>query len=186
MLYNKIKDTLFIKIIYISIIAVSCNKSDDNGNSSDECAPNSGSFNVDVNGNNYDMIVNSETQFTILYNYSGTNETEFIIDSKDQNGNPMNIELAFPGQFNNGTTAYSNDVLDFDFFTIDVDTFNLYVSSVTFEVSESDFNSQDGTYNPVISSFTGTAHSFPWTNGQPPLNTLSISGSFCLNGIILP
>lgn len=182
-LYQKHMKIIF-KIIIIQICLLACDKPEVEESSS--CNSNNGSFNIGINGNNFDMVVDSETQFTILYNWSGTNETEFVIDSKDQNGNPMSIEVDFPGQFSTGTTTHSSSTLDFDFFTIDVDTFNLYVSSVTFEVSESNLNSQDGTYNPVMSSFSGTAHSYPWTSGQPPINTLNINGSFCLNGMIMP
>jgi hypothetical protein len=173
-------------IFFISIVLLSCNKDDNNNNSQISCSTDEGNFSINVNGSNHDMVVNSETQFSILFNWYGNNESAFILDSKDQNGNPMYLELSLPGEFNNGSTTYSSSTLNFDFFTIDVDTFNLYVSEVTFDVTESNLNQQDGIYRPVNGTFTGTAHSFPWTNGQPPINTLDINGSFCLNGIIMP
>ncbi len=113
-------------------------------------------------------------------------ESNFVIDSKDQNGNPIYSELLLPGTFNNGTTTYTNDTLSVDFFTIDIDTFNLYISAVTFDVLESNLSQQDGIYRPVTVNFNGVAHSFPWYAGQPPIDTIAISGSFCLNGIITP
>jgi len=168
----------------LMIASFSCNKADDNTPTS--CAFNTGNFNITINGADFDMAVNAETHFSILYNWSGDNASEFVLDSKDQNGNAMYLELGIPGQFSEGSTSYSSSTLDFDFFTIDVDTFNLYVSTITFSVSESKLDPADGVYKPVVATFTGTAHSFPWTNGQPPVNTMSISGSFCLNGIIMP
>ncbi len=175
--------SLLFKLSVILFCVTSCNKPDNN--TPKTCDTNTGSFIIALNGADYDMVVNTETQFTILYNWSGDSQTEFVIDSEDQNGNAMSVEFAIPGEFSKGSSSFSNTTLDNDFFTIDVDTFNLYVSSVTFDVSKSSLNSQDGTYKPVVSTFNGTAHSFPWTNGQPPVNTISFNGSFCLNGIIL-
>lgn len=174
-------------LLLIPILLLSCNKDEDDqpNNQPPACATNSGNFDISINGSNYAMVVNTETHFSILYNWSGNNATEFVIDAKDQNNNSLYIELGIPGKFVTGSSTHNNTDLDSDFFTIDVDTFNLYVSSVTFAVSQSNLIQEEGVYKPVAATFNGTAHSFPWSNGQPPVNTISFSGSFCLNGVIL-
>lgn len=176
-----------IQIFLLSILLFSCKKEESTTTSNQtSCSPNNGSFNLSIEGENYDMIVDNTTNFSILYNWYGNHESNFVIDSKDQNGNPIYSELLLPGSFNNGVTTYTNDTLSVDFFTIDIDTFNLYISEVTFEVLESNLSLQDGIYRPVTANFNGIAHSFPWYAGQPPTDTIAISGSFCLNGVITP
>lgn len=149
------------------------------------CNTNSGSFNINMGGTNHTMVVNNQSQFTILYNWYNEAVSAFIINSINQNNEQIYIELGLPGTFNEGTTTYSNSNLDFDFFNIDLDTLGYYVSEVTFNVTQSSLDTQDGIYKPVVATFSGTAHSYPWTNGQPPIDTLSFTGDFCLNGIIL-
>jgi len=149
------------------------------------CNTNSGSFNISIGDTNHIMVLNNQSQFTILYNWYGEESSAFVINSIDQNNEQIYIELRLPGTFNLGTTTYSHTDLDFDFFDIDLDTLSYYASEVTFNVTESDLDVQDGIYKPVVATFTGTAHSYPWINGQPPIDTLSFSGTFCLNGVIL-
>ncbi|HIP33107.1 MAG TPA: hypothetical protein EYG86_10115 [Crocinitomicaceae bacterium] len=83
------------------------------------------------------------------------------------------------------TTITSNSSVEFDL-SVGVDTNSLYVSEITFDVSTSILSSIDGIYRPIIGTFTGYAHSYPWYSNQPPADTMVISGSFCLNGLILP
>ena len=174
------KNSKYILLSVLLIVIYSCNKEDETVPTS-SCDTNQGTFEVEILGNTYSMIDNPGTQFTIIYNAYGFQESAFIINAEDQNANELYVELALPGTFNTGTTNYSDLLFD-----IDVDTFNIYVSEASFTVSESDLNTQDGIYRPVVSTFTGTAHSYPWISGQPPADTINISGSFCLNGLMMP
>ena len=174
--------------LFLILLLCACNKDEEEAlaeTSAASCSTNSGSFDITIGGATYEMALNSESQFTILYNWYTEETSDFVLNSVSQNNKEIYIELGLPGTFNEGETTYLSSDFGFDFFDIDVDTFNYYVSEVTFDVIESNLNSQDGTYTPVRATFNGTAHSYPWTNGQPPIDNLSFTGSFCLNGIIL-
>ena len=172
----------FILILLLS----ACNKNEEETETAVSCSTNSGSFDISIGGTTYEMALNSGTQFSILYDWYTVETSDFIINSLSQNNKQIYIELGLPGTFNEGETTYLSSDLGVDFFSISVDTFDYYVSEVTFNVIESNLNSQDGIYRPVRATFTGTAHSYPWTNGQPPIDNLNFTGSFCLNGIIIP
>ncbi|MBL1280727.1 MAG: hypothetical protein COA33_010660 [Fluviicola sp.] len=191
------KNTLYILTLCFSllIIATSCkkeeNKTDPSTSSSTSgtsnyCYANQGKFEIDINGENFIMTPDSNTNFTILYNWFGLQESNFVISSNDQNNNSMSVETALPGTLNVGSTTYDAASLSPTFFTIYVDTFVMYVSTVTFDVTSSNLDLTDGIYKPVSATFTGVAHSYPWINGQPPVDTVNISGTFCLNGVVIP
>ena len=180
-------------IVLVFLVLLSCKKEQNQtppegngtpGTPLPACSENSGYFTIDVNGEHFELVIDSATQYTNLYNWYGEQESAFIIYGKDQNSSNMQIELGLPGKFNLGSTSYSTDSLDFDFFDIFVDTFDLYVSNVVFNVTTSILDT-DGIYKPLKASFTGLAHSYPWINGQAPADTINISGTICLNGYIL-
>lgn len=186
-----------LPLFLIFTLLLSCNKDDDEdataGNSGNptsppasNCATNSGYFTINFGNQFSELVLDSESQYTILYNWFGFEESAFIIDGEDQNSNDMYIELALPGKFKTGVKGYSTDSLNFDFFDFSIDTFSYYVSNVVFDVATSNLDASDGIYKPVNGSFTGIAHSYPWFNGQAPTDTINISGTFCLNGMILP
>lgn len=178
---------LYKLIFLIPILYFSCKKDNQpNSNTGTACSPNSGYFNITINDSEFDMVLDSNTQFSILYNYFSPDQNDFIIYCKDQNENQMGIEAGFPGRFHNGPNTFSSDTLDADFFTISVDTFDVYVSEVTFDVSNCFLGELGIMYEPIVATFQGIAHSFPWQNGQPPIDTVIVSGSFCLNRYILP
>jgi hypothetical protein len=181
-----------VALFLVSLLLISCKKeknpttpAGNNPISLPDCSENSGYFKMDVDGTEYRLLVNPTTHFTILYDWFGYQESSFVIEGTDQNSKSLNVGLALPGKFKLGTTTYSIDSLDQDFFEIDVDTFTYYVSKVTFDVATSNLNPTDGMYRPVKASFTGIAHPYPWYNGQAPADTVSISGTFCLNGFIM-
>ena len=179
---------------FISFILLSCKKepgltpTSANGNTvySADCAENSGYFNINLDGQHHNLVLDSTTQYTNLYNWFGEDESHFVVIGSNQNSNPIYIEMALPGKFKLGTTTYSIDSLDQDFFDLSIDTFSLYVSKVTFNVSVRDLNLIYGMFRPVKASFTGVAHHYPWYNNQAPADTVIISGDFCLNGFMLP
>lgn len=179
-----------LSIVIVLSLLLSCKKdknldtkSGENGPSVSlpNCTENSGYFTININGEHFELVIDSETHYTNLYNWYNFQESAFVIYGKDQNANAMDIELALPGKFKLGSTPY---VLDYDFFDIDVDTFSLYVSNVVFDVSTSNLGA-DGMYRPLKASFTGVAHSYAWINGQPPTDTFNISGTMCINGYIM-
>jgi len=151
---------------------------------SPNCSFNTGHFKINIHGQSFELVVDSETHYTNLYNWSGYEESHFVIYGKDQNTNPMYVGFALPGKFKLGSTSYSADSLGSDFFEIDIDTFSLYVSNVVFNVTISDLD-VDGIYKPLKATYTGKAHSYPWYNGQAPSDTLNISGNICINGFIM-
>lgn len=148
------------------------------------CSFNTGYFKIQINGESHELLVDSETHYTNLYNWFGYEESHFVIYGKDQNANLLNVGLALPGKFKLGSTTYYADSIDSEFFEMDIDTNNLYVSKVTFNVTTSELD-VDGIYKPMKATFTGTAHSYPWYNGQAPSDTVNISGSICINGYII-
>lgn len=172
------------------MVLLSCKKdnnppAEENVSAQPGCATNTGYFTIDVNGQHYELVRDAETHFTSLYGWFEPDKTDFVIYATDQNANPMQIELGLPGKFTLGTTTYTNDSFE-DFFTMDVDTLNLYFSYVEFNVTTSNLDVNDGVYKPLKATYTGVAHSYPWINGQAPADTFNISGSFCLNGYIIP
>jgi len=179
-----------VGIVLVFSILLSCNKSQNNIPEATEnppvltlpnCSEFSGYFTIDVDGNHYELVVDSTTQYTNLYNWFGYEESAFIIDGKDQNSSYMHIELGLPGKFKLGNTSYS---LDPEMFEIEIDTFNLNVSNVVFNVTTCNLDS-DGIYKPLKASFTGTAHSTSWYNNEVPADTFNISGTLCLNVYII-
>lgn len=176
----------FIFLALLGSLTLSCKKpATTQTPTAPECALNTGSYSITIEGNTFDMVLDTNTNFTILYNWFGNQETNFVLYGADQNGNSMSVELFVPGILHLGSTTYSSVALASDFFDIDIDTFSLYVSSVVFNVSKSNLNMQEGMYKPVVATFHGTAHSYPWINGQAPADTLAFSGSFCLNGFVM-
>ncbi|MGV6861638.1 MAG: hypothetical protein ACWA41_07685 [Putridiphycobacter sp.] len=177
-----------ITLILASIaLIVSCNKEEqeepnNSTTTTESCGINQGEFEINFNGTNHVMVPDASTQFTIVYNWYNANANDFVIMAKDQNGKEIYIEAILPNEFTTGTQTYnSNNVDSFD---IDLDTNGYYVSTVTFNLTECNLDNQ-GIYNPIKGSFNGIAHSYPWSNGQPPIDTLSFSGSLCLNGLII-
>ena len=151
------------------------------------CSENSGSFTIDINGEHYELAVDSATQYIIVYNWYDEQVSSFAIEGKDQNSNYMYIEFSIPGKFNLGSTTYSTNSVGYEFFDIIIDTLSYNVSNVVFDVTTSNLDTSIGIYKPVKASFTGVAHSITWTYGQePPVDTVNISGAFCLNGAIVP
>ncbi len=191
---NSLKFTSrLIGIFTISVfILFSCKKDQNptdggNGGNLPSCSENSGYFTLNLDGENFELVVDEETQFTNLYGWFEEDQSDFIIYGKDQNADYLQVELGLPGKFLVGSTTYSIDSLDNDFFTFNVGgNSKLYVSNVTFNVSTSNLIVSDGIYKPMKATYSGLAHSYPWINGQAPADTFNISGSICLNGIILP
>lgn len=177
-------------LLISTLVLLSCKKNNNppnfaNGSGQSGCAVNTGYFNVDFNGQHYELTRDAETQFTNLYGWFEPDKSDFIIYGKDQNANPLSVELGLPGKFKLGTTAYSQDSLG-DFLTMEVDTLYLYFSYIKINVTSSNLDLNDGMYKPLQATYSGLAHSFPWINGQAPADTFNISGSFCLNGLIMP
>ena len=131
------------------------------------------------------MIVDNTTLYSILHNWQDPNQTYFVLGATNQEGSPIGGEIHLPTRFILGSTFYTYDTIGPEFFNLTVDTFSLYVSEVTFDVTESNLDPQSGIYSPVKATFHGVGHSFPWISGQPPIDTIQFSGSFCLNGYIL-
>lgn len=180
--------------ILFFLILFSCNKQENStpknsGQNNNTPIPNctafTGHFSIDINGQQFNLVVDNETHYSNVYNWFGYEESDFVIHGKDQNSNPILIELALPGKFAVGSKTYSTDSLDFDFFGIDIDTNNLYVSNVTFNVVESVLDA-DGMYKPMRANFTGTAHSLGSLSNPNPGDTVNISGAICLNTYIIP
>jgi hypothetical protein len=166
------------------LFLVSCNKDDNNPDAPASCSTNTGSFDITLGGNSHQLVTDTETQFTILYNWFDEQNSSFVLAGKDQNGVAISVESALAGELNEGTINYNSDNYGFDFMDLDVGSNFMYVSDITFDVLESDLSGGDGIYRPLRSTFTGTAHSYPWTNGEPAIDTMAFSGSFCLNGIV--
>jgi hypothetical protein len=97
-------------IVLVFLVLLSCKKDQPQTHSSGgngtpgvslpDCSENSGYFTIDVNGEHFELVVDSETQYTNLYNWFGYQESAFIIDGKDQNSSFMHTELALPDKFN--------------------------------------------------------------------------------------
>jgi hypothetical protein len=161
----------------------SCNKDDNDPNTPEpptSCSANSGSFDVTILGNDYQMVIDAETHFSILYNWYSPLQTDFILDAKDQNGNSLDVESQIDGPFIEGQSDYENA-----YFDLDVDTFNLQVSAISYDVIKSDLNEGEGIYYPIKATFTATAHSSPTFANPNPTDSYALIGSFCLNGVIL-
>jgi hypothetical protein len=178
-------------ILFFALLALSSCKKDpepaveENPEPTYNCPTNSGYFNIDINGDHYELVVDEETQYTNVYNWFGDEESHFVIDGKNQLGGGLSVELFIPGKFNLGSTTYLADAIDPDFFQIELDSLNLSVSNVEFNVTTSNLNINDGLYRPMEASFTGVACAYPWTSGATPADTFSISGTICLNGGIM-
>jgi hypothetical protein len=106
------------------------------------------------------------------------------IIGEDQNGKPIYIEGILPGVLTLGSHHFNENNLGSDFFDIDLDTSAYYASELTVQVIQSNFNTTEGMYKPIRGTFEGIGHSYPWSNGQPPADTIAFSGEFCLNGFI--
>jgi hypothetical protein len=187
------KEILIFAFLFLGLGLTSCkkDKNDDtpsNGtvanNTVASCSTNSGSFEMTMSGNEHILQVNDQTNFTILYGWYGNQENNIVIIGEDQNGKPIYIEGILPGVLTLGSHHFNENDLGSDFFDIDLDTSAYYASELTVQVIQSNFNATEGIYKPIRGTFEGIGHSYPWSNGQPPADTIAFSGEFCLNGFI--
>jgi hypothetical protein len=169
-------------IILLLCSFVSCNKPDETTVS---CPSNSGTFKITEGGITHELQITTETQFSILYNWYGNSENNIVIDGVDQNNKLIYIEIILPGELTVGSHTFNSGDLGHDFMDIALDTSSYYTSEVTYTIEESDLDSGEGVYKPIKGSFSGTAHSYPWINGQQPTDNHVFSGEFCLNGVIM-
>ena len=188
------KQALLFAFLILGLGFVSCKKDKDNDSTPNgtlsssnppNCAFNSGAFEISIEGNQHHLQVNNQTHFTILYNWYGEQENHFVIIGENQNSKSFYVEGILPETLSLGSHHYSGNDLYFDFFDIDIDTSAYYTSDLTIHVFESNLNLQEGVYKPIRATFEGIAHSYPWSSGQPPADTISFSGEFCLNGYMM-
>lgn len=188
------KQVFLFAFLLIGLGFVSCKKEKDDETLSNEtlsnnnppnCSLMSGSFEIDLAGNQHTLLINNQTHFTILYNWYGEQENGFVIIGEDQNNKSVNIEGILPEKLTVGTHQFNPDGKNTEFFDIDIDTSNYYSSKLIINVIQSNLNLQEGMYKPIRATFEGIAHSYPWSSGQPPADTISYSGEFCLNGYIM-
>ncbi|MEX1192267.1 MAG: hypothetical protein WEA99_09855 [Brumimicrobium sp.] len=183
------KNVLIFTFLLLGLVLVSCKKDKDDNTlpnetiSTPSCASNSGAFEIGLGGNQHILKINDQTHFTILYNWYGEEENNLVIIGEDQNDKSIYIEGILPEKLSIGSHHFNAN--DFDFFDIDLDTSNYYTSELTINVIESNLNLQEGVYKPIRGTFEGVGHSYPWINGQPPADTITYSGEFCLNGFMM-
>lgn len=190
------KNSRILFVILAIFIFVSCNKDEnlnegenqDQNEGEDEdtlesCSTNSGYFEIEIAGNKHELQIDDEATFFILYGAYEENQNGFGVDGNDQNGKSINIEGNITGKLTQGT--HTLDFQNFDFIDIAVDTLDCYTSEVTFEIILSNLSLYEAIYEPIKGTFNGVAHSYPWSNGVPPADTILFSGEFCLNGLIL-
>lgn len=175
--------------LILALLFTSCKKDDEENpdlpTSTAACSTNSGTFEIELLGEIHELLIDNQTNYTILYNWFGYEESAFVLDAKDANGLDLKLESALPGVINVGETTYTDVENPFDFMDIAAGGKNLRVSAVTFDVLESDLDMNDGIYKPVRATFSGIGHQDSvWTNGVPPQDTTYFSGGFCLNGAI--
>ena len=159
------------------LLTISCKKDD----GAVSCEANSGSFEIEVNGNQRILQIDSETNYTLVYNWFGYQESALVIYGKDQHGKTLNVEMTIPGIINEGTHTYSSDL----YFQLTLDTVNVTADEATFNVLESEYSSSDGTYKPIRADFSGSGEESYWSGGQQVEVPRTFSGSFCLNGLIM-
>lgn len=188
------KGVLLSAFLLLGLGFASCKKDKDNDTTPNgtlsssnppNCSINSGAFEISMAGSDHILQVNDQTHFTILYNWYGEQENNLVIIGEDQNGKSIYIEGILPGVLSLGTHHFNGNDLDSDFFEIDLDTSSYYTSELTLTVFESTLIPQEGVYKPIRGTFEGVGHSYPWFNGQPPTDTITYSGEFCLNGAIV-
>lgn len=185
------KNVLLFAFLLVGLGLVSCKKDKDDDTlpndttSTSGCSSNSGAFEMSLGGNQHTLQINDQTHFTILYNWYGKLENNFVIIGEDQNSKSIYIEGILPEKLSVGSHHFTANDLDYDFFDIILDTSSYYTSELTINVIESNLNLQEGVYKPIRATFVGIAHSYPWFNGQPPNDTIPYSGEFCLNGYMM-
>jgi len=146
------------------------------------CSAKSGYFEINMDGQNYVLQIDNETNFTILYGVYEVNQNAMVINGNDTDGKSIYFEGNITGPLNQGTHVLTHD--NYDFFDVSVNTFDCYVSSLTFSIIQSNLIANEGVYKPIKGTFNGTAHSYPWSSGVPPSDTITFFGEFCLNGAI--
>ena len=181
------KNTFFFLIT--ALLFTSCKKDDEENpdlpSSTASCSTNSGTFEIEVLGETYELVIDNETNYTILYNWFGYEESNFVLLAKDENGLDLKLESALPGVINVGETTYTDVENYFDFMGLTAGGVHLRVSTITMDVLESELSMEDGIYRPLRATFSGIGHQDSvWTNGVPPEDTTYFSGGFCLNGAI--
>lgn len=187
------KQALLFIFLLFGLGFVSCKKDKEDtqpnetlsNNNSPNCSLNSGSFEISLGGSQHILQVNDQTHFTILYNWYGEQENNFVLIGEDQNSKSIYIEGILPEILTVGTHQFDADGKNAEFFDIDLDTSSYYSSKLIINVTQSNLNLQEGAYKPITATFEGIAHSYPWFSGQPPADTISYSGEFCLNGYMM-
>lgn len=188
------KQAVFFTFLILGLSFVSCKKEKDNepqpsgtssGNTPPNCSLLSGSFEINMGGNQHSLQVNNQTHFTILYNWYEEQENNFVLIGEDQNNKSINIEGVLPETLSVGTHQFNSDGKNIEFFDIYLDTSSYYSSKLIINVVQSNLNLQEGMYKPIRATFEGVAHSYPWSSGQPPADTINYSGEFCLNAYIM-
>ena len=171
-----------------ALLFASCKKDADNPDvpaASESCSTNSGTFEIELLGDTHELVIDNETNYTILYNWFGYEESAFVLDGKDTDGIDLNFESGIPGVLNEGESTYTDVENGIDFMDIDAGSVHLRVSTITMNVLESDLDMNEGIYKPIRASFSGIGHQDSiWSNGVPPEDTTYFSGGFCLNGAI--
>lgn len=164
---------------------LSCKKEEqDNLSAVPGCSVNSGSFSITVNGQTHILQNQHIELYAILYNWYEENENHISISGLDQFGNDLSISGIVKGLLTQGIHMLYETEDSYEEFDIDIGASSYYTSSLSFSILESQFDPQTGMYRPIRGTFTGTAHSYPWSSSQPPADTLPFSGNFCLNGVI--
>jgi hypothetical protein len=180
---NKIQ-IIFTALLMLSVISCKKDKEDENNQSSQNtCPTNSGYFEINMGGSEHILKIDDETNYTILYGWYEENQNGMVIIGSDKNDKSIYIEGNITGKLTVG--SHSLDFDNYDFLSIDIDTSSYYTSELTFQITQSNLSPHEGIYKPIRGTFTGTAHSYPWSSGEPPADTISYSGKFCLNGWIM-
>lgn len=174
----KTKNVLLIALFLFVILGCKKNKEDETP-TPESCSYMSGNFDINFNGNNYYLVVDTLTHFTILYNWYDDEETHFVLIGKDQNGKGLGVEMAVPGIMTKGSHTYSEVI------SLEINDVGYYTTTVNFEIIESEFDSQGGFYKPLKGTFNGTAKKKNTMGAEPSDETFSYSGSFCLNAGIV-
>lgn len=188
------KEVLLFAFLLLGLGFTSCKKDKDNDTTPNgtlsssnppNCSLNSGAFEIDLGGSQHTLQVNNQTHFTILFNWYGEQENHLVIIGEDQNNKSIYIEGILPDKLSVGPHHFNGNDLGVDFFDVDIDTLAYYTSELTINIVQSNLNLQEGIYKPIRGTFEGVGHSYPWSSGQPPTDTITYSGEFCLNGYMM-